>query len=125
MFNININAKDFEYDAVAIACFMYELQKLMPQKQKENTSSVVEPSDAGPLATHWTAITSRRIRRTEGRSAEEQAEHNLRSYKGYSEDDLDAVRNGTFVGKVVDSDEESITVEEDTEEETLTEQDLF
>lgn len=124
MFNITLNAKDFGYDPVAIAQFMRDVQSAMPQKQKENTSTVSDSADAGPLSTYWTNLTSRRIRRTEGRSSEEQAEHNLRSYKGYSDEDIEAVKNGTFAEKVIDSDEESITLDEE-DEEPLTDKDLF
>lgn len=124
MFNITLNAKDFGYDPVAIAQFMRDVQSAMPQKQKENTSTVSDSADAGPLSTYWTNLTSRRIRRTEGRSSEEQAEHNLRSYKGYSDEDIEAVKNGTFTEKVIDSDEESIILDEE-DEEPLTDKDLF
>lgn len=124
MFNITLNAKDFGYDPIAIAQFMRDVQSAMPQKQKENTSTVSDSADAGPLSTYWTNLTSRRIRRTEGRSSEEQAEHNLRSYKGYSDEDIEAVKNGTFTEKVIDSDEESITLDEE-DEEPLTDKDLF
>lgn len=124
MFNITLNAKDFGYDPVAIAQFMRDVQSAMPQKQKENTSNVSDSADTGPLSTYWTNLTSRRIRRTEGRSSEEQAEHNLRSYKGYSDEDIEAVKNGTFAEKVIDSDEESVTLDEE-DEEPLTDKDLF
>lgn len=123
-FNIQINPADF-HDTEAVVSFIQDIKNAFPDIDVLKQRVTPTPVEGGPLAEHWLKESgSTRIRRTDGRSAEDQAAHNLRSYKGYSEDDLDAVRNGTFVGKGVDSDEESITVDEE-DEKSLTEQDLF
>ncbi len=89
-FNIRINPKDF-HDTDSIIKFIQDIKSAFPDtvSVKSNSSST---SEHGPLTLAWfKESNSTRIRRTEGRTAEQQAEHNLRTYKGYTDVDIKAI----------------------------------
>jgi sulfatase maturation enzyme AslB (radical SAM superfamily) len=102
-FNIQINPKDF-HNTEEVLKFIQDIKTAFPDvtSVKSSVNSVSTSTEHGPLTLAWfkEANTSR-IRRTEGRTTEQQAEHNLRTYKGYSDADI-----GAIIGDVVVSESE-------------------
>jgi hypothetical protein len=102
-FNIQINPKDF-HNTEDVIKFIQDIKTAFPDvtSVKSNSQSV-SASEHGPLTLAWfKEANSTRIRRTEGRTAEQQAEHNLRTYKGYSDVDIAAIVGGDDVNDEVD-----------------------
>jgi hypothetical protein len=112
-FNIQINPKDF-HNTEDVIKFIQDIKTAFPDVTSVKSSSPsVSVSEHGPLTLAWfKEANSTRIRRTEGRTAEQQAEHNLRTYKGYSDYDIDAI-----VGADV--------AESESEDDYLDEKDVF
>ena len=76
-------------------------------------SSSAPKTSQGPLEKRWCELKQvRGVRRTEGRTAEEQAEYNLRNYADYNDEQIDELKESV---PSQDISEQSGVVHEDSE----------
>ena len=77
------------------------------------------PSVRGPLELFWLNLKGvSRVRRTEGRTAEEQAEYNLRHYQGFKDDQIQEILDAAIP-------EDTGTIIADEDEAEIPEHQLF
>ena len=94
-FQVNVNA-DAASTVDAIEAINNELVR-RGYSMNETATSATRSSPAskqvqGPLEKHWCAERDvRGVRRTDGRTSEQQAEYNLRHYLGYNDEEIQEI----------------------------------
>lgn len=122
-FSLSINPSEMSPDdAAAYIASVDTRLRMMGYGSTETLPSSTATKAKTPLVSQWCAEKNvSRVRCTEGRTPEEQAEYNLRTYMGYTDDQINKILEDSQPEPQLDK---PITVE--NEEETVhTEDDLI